>query len=380
MLSILLIVCTVLQAIVVFAYDCPLPLCDCCVPVSEREGPGIGFELTTSYGSVLSDAQDCLPSTYQVTSTASIKYHNGTIYPVAIVPATPPYISLLTRLSLSTTPPRPSFLERQMRWLNKRLGRPATADVGTISTLLTSLRHATEAHLKQPLDRVVVTTPQFPGLTRDDLRDAIEYAGLRSWLEYPLPYPKMLSTLNAAFAGNNLGLCTEWRNIYACWEEAEEGYLPLETVLGVAFTNSTLHASISRIDYAFQNSYDRPRAAPNLGLNAIHDYESPEGYWTDMRDWLHGFVREVEADRRPVTALVLMGENAGMEEFGEVLKDALGQERAQNLHVRIVADPMWAASRGAAMYARVRQEVPWNCQEPETCDEERTRLRHKGEL
>lgn len=30
-----------------------------------------------------------------------------------------------------------------------------------------------------------------------------------------------------------------------------------------------------------------------------------------------------------------------------------------------VADPLWAAARGAALYARIRQEVAWNCMEPE---------------
>ena len=32
------------------AYDCPLPECDYCIPDPVRQAPGIGFELTTSYG------------------------------------------------------------------------------------------------------------------------------------------------------------------------------------------------------------------------------------------------------------------------------------------------------------------------------------------
>lgn len=34
----------------VCAYDCPLPECDECLPAFVREAPGVGFELTTSYG------------------------------------------------------------------------------------------------------------------------------------------------------------------------------------------------------------------------------------------------------------------------------------------------------------------------------------------
>jgi hypothetical protein len=32
-----------------------------------------------------------------------------------------------------------------------------------------------------------------------------------------------------------------------------------------------------------------------------------------------------------------------------------------------LTDPLWAAARGAARYARLRQEVPWNCMKPRDC-------------
>jgi hypothetical protein len=32
-----------------------------------------------------------------------------------------------------------------------------------------------------------------------------------------------------------------------------------------------------------------------------------------------------------------------------------------------VADPLWAAARGAALYAQLRQKLPWNCTEPKGC-------------
>ena len=98
---------------------------------------------------------------------------------------------------------------------------------------MSSLRAITETRLGQDLDRVVVTTPQFPALTRDDLEDAIEYVGLSSWLRYPLPYPTSLYAPNAAYAANGHGLCKEWENLYACLEEAEEGEIPLEQVFAV---------------------------------------------------------------------------------------------------------------------------------------------------
>ena len=158
-------------------------------------------------------------------------HYNGSTTDLAFTPASPAYVELLTRLSQSTAPRKPSELRRYLHRLNKRLGRPATADVGTISALISSLRSEAETRLNHPLDRVVVTTPRFPGFTKEDLEDAIENVGLRSWLEYPLPYPTMLYAPNAAFAANSRGLCEALDNIYACLEEAEDGDIPLEQVL-----------------------------------------------------------------------------------------------------------------------------------------------------
>lgn len=149
------------------------------------------------------------------------------------VPASGAYRELLHRLSLLAKAPQTTTWQRYLRQLNKRLGRPATKDVGVLSELLFSLRSVTEAQLKRTLDRVVVTTPQFPALTREDLQDAVEYAGMKSWLDYPLPYPTMLYAPNAAYAANGRGLCQEWRNLYACLEEAEDGDIPLEQVFAI---------------------------------------------------------------------------------------------------------------------------------------------------
>ncbi|KAI9708734.1 MAG: hypothetical protein M1820_003689 [Bogoriella megaspora] len=298
------------------------------------------------------------------------QYQNGTIHHVSLAPATPDYIDLMTELSRTTHASPSNLISRTLRRLNKRLGRPSTPAVGTLSTLISALRTATEAHLPT-LDRVVVTAPQFPGLTREDLRDAIEYSGLRSWLEYPLPYPTMLYTLNAAYAGTGRGLCKDWRDIYSCWEEAEEGEIPLETVLGITYTNKTLSAAVARVAYAFEKSPGMHAAWPELGWDEKKrvDEEGRDLYWRDVATRLRSFVQEAEEKGRKVSSLVLMGENAGMQEFQDVLKEALALRGAEIMHVDTAVDPTWAASTGAAMYARVRQEVPWNCRAPDHCDE-----------
>jgi len=162
-----------------------------------------------------------------------VNHYNGSKLDVAHIPASPAYLDLLYRLFLSSKTPYPSTLQRYLRRLKKYLGRPVTKDVGIVSNLLSSLRAVTEAQLEQTLDRVVVTTPQFPDLIREDLQDAIEYAGLRSWLDYSLPYPTMLYAPNAAYAANGQGLCKERENLYTCLEEAEDGDIPLEQLYAI---------------------------------------------------------------------------------------------------------------------------------------------------
>lgn len=192
----------------------------------------------------------------------------------------------------------------------------------------------------------------------------------------------MLYALNAAYAGSGKGLCTQWRDPYACWEEAEEGEIPLETVLGVTYTNKTLGVAVARMAYAFEKTQDWHAVWPELGWDEGKKIVETGGerYWLEVKMRLRSFVREAEEKGKKISALVLMGENADMQEFQDVLKDALTLRVVEDLQVGAAVDATWAAGRGAAMYARVRQEVPWNCREPNHCDETRLVVNRPTEL
>lgn len=298
-------------------------------------------------------------------STVAVQHFNQSIDNVIRINGSDDYDRLLQRLSQSIKLPESSLIDRWRRKLNKRLGYPATADVGTISGMLTSLRTAAEHHLGSPLDRVVVTAPQFPALTSQDIKDAIENAGLRSWLVYPFPYPAQLYTLNAAYAANGRGQCTNWRDVYACWDEVEEGELLPETVLGLTLTDTMLLMSLSRIDYAFEKTPDRHLASTELGHGSLTAYPSPEAYWSAVTEQLKEFIVDMQKLGKKMTEIVLTGEHGAVPEILTALQEALAS--ANPIKVSQLADPMWAASRGAAMYARIRHEVPWNCSLASDC-------------
>ncbi|KAL2038571.1 hypothetical protein N7G274_008619 [Stereocaulon virgatum] len=334
------------------AYTCPLPECGYCLEPQIRTAPGIGFELTASYG------------------VSAVRYIDGSVRDVAMLHAQPNYIDLLTRLAQLASPPQSSPWSRYLRRLNRILGRPATKDVGILSTLIGSLATTTAHELNRTLNRVVVATPDFPALTSEDLNDAIEYVGLESWLVYPIPYPKMLYTANAAFAGSGRGLCTEWRNIYACGDEVMDGDIPMERVFAVSFTNTTLITSVSHIDYAFDPlDHDTHLVAPNLGLASLASYPSPTEYWVAVTQHLQLLPGRFAEKGQQISSLVLSGESATLPEFSKALKDALGGVWTAALEKggEEMGDPRWVTARGAARYASIRQQVPWNCGEREEC-------------
>lgn len=90
------------------------------------------------------------------------------------------YLAMMQRLSKSTAKPSDSLYQGYLRRLNKALGRPATQDVGILSSVLSKVKAETENQLSTSIDRVVVTTPHFEALTREDLHDGLEYVGLPS--------------------------------------------------------------------------------------------------------------------------------------------------------------------------------------------------------
>jgi hypothetical protein len=119
-----------------------------------------------------------------INSIAVAYFYNGTVINLAKVPATPAYRAFIEPLGNATLLGPPSYLAKWKRWLNKKRGLAATADVEVLAFLLIMLKSATLDALAQSIDRVAVTQPSIPALTQEDLKDALEYADLRSVSQY----------------------------------------------------------------------------------------------------------------------------------------------------------------------------------------------------
>lgn len=134
-----------------------------------------------------------------------------------------------------------SISRARRRW-NKLHGRPATRDVGIIATVLDELRITVDGTLGNgATKRVLPAIPALPGLTLEDLRDAMEYAGL-FMLVTDENLREVASETSAALAGTGYGIWEHYVDADACREE--EAHMPTSSTLTLSFTHSAFSAGL----------------------------------------------------------------------------------------------------------------------------------------
>ncbi|KAJ5936206.1 hypothetical protein N7454_005504 [Penicillium verhagenii] len=349
------------------SYDCGRPWCETCLSTHIHDAPGIGFDLTPSYG------------------TASVHYYNGTVVEVGHVQGNPEYLELMKRLTRDSRlwfdrTKKSSILSRfslsdttawgaWWRWLNKKLGSPIKAhnDVEIISELLQVLQNSTEKVISQPLDRVAVTTPDLSSIS-SIVNAALGDLNLRTWVGDSGFYPRSLAEADAFSPSSTVGI------FYTPASWPQWG--------GQALSRYNLDDA-QLLDF-------------NLGLdNLLQTKRSQDSLWPHLRSQLLALPRNYS---RSITHIFLAGESVTHPRFLATLRDAMAEimptwpgnlqtnipDHAGPAVVSKIVDPTFAASRGAALYARRRQEVQAGCTERSTCEatrnEERVPLSLKEDL
>jgi hypothetical protein len=273
--------------------------------------------------------------------------------------------------------------------------------------MLNSLRNAASTAVDTP-DRVAVSHQRFQGLAEYDLWDAIEYAHLRPWVAAGLPrpkidfpplpaagsYPDQLTEAHAVFAAHGKGLCEHFKHYWNC--EEEDYRVPLETTLVVGFTPTDLRGEIIRSRSAF-TSFQPRKGDPtfvdlSLGLDTRETLDSE--LWPRITNRLQDFTKALPGGLR-LDEILLTGENTTHPAFLDALTDALvanGYALGDNKNIDAgtqllpikrgdeVIDPAFASARGAAQYARWRQEAPIGCEEKARCERERREDSKQAEL
>ncbi|KAF2456045.1 hypothetical protein BDY21DRAFT_54994 [Lineolata rhizophorae] len=356
------------------AHNYWLRLCTDCVPRELVHAPGVGFSLSTSSG------------------TAAVRFHNGTIAPVARVVGSLEYQELM--FHLADDPPSwplnpwerlKDELRKAKRRLNKSRGLPATPEVGTLSSMIEALRNETESFLGHNVTSVVVSVPSLPTLRQghehiEDVQDAVEYAGLEA-------LRPELEEIQAGFAGYGLGLCKHYVDIEACYRERLD--MKMSDVLALSYDRYSLTLSRTllttplrqRVQAHFAGDWSLGRQVLDTDL---YWRAHPTEYWGTIGEFIYnkGTYRRPES----IDVVLLLGECAADPDFIEVLQDVFrGSGRmtspyyshvlsgtaslgGQTNQGRLSAnDTLYMAAKGAAEIAKRVQEAPPGCREPEFC-------------
>ncbi|CEJ59116.1 hypothetical protein PMG11_07752 [Penicillium brasilianum] len=334
---------------------------------------------------------------------------NGTVVEVAHVQGNPEYLDLMMRLSGDPQPhlnrTKKSLydlifsrfsLSDTTSWgawwrrLNKVLGRPikAYSDVEIISELLQQLQMATEKEISQAVDRVAVATPDISSISQI-VNAALSDLNLHTWVGDSVWYPERFSEADAVYAANGYGLCSNYQDLWECTDEFDS---PAGThVFFIFYSRHALYTSIIAPisgEALTRFNWDEAQILDfELGLDhLLQTNGSQDALWSSLRSQLSDLPREYPFS---LTHILVAGESVMYPRFLATLRDALAEIMPMsplNLRTNIPGytksatvsksvDLTFAASRGAALYARRRQEVQAHCTESSKCEAIRERER-----
>ncbi|KAK9783906.1 hypothetical protein SCAR479_00465 [Seiridium cardinale] len=315
---------------------------------------GIGFDLSPSYG------------------TVAVSYPNGSIHPIAKVEGDAAYRKLMLRLSLpssqhiqyaSSAPfishytdhlaskPHQNVREAiddipRQAWRDsrKKIGLPASGDVGTISNMVKALREQASSFVGQAISVAAISVPHLAALYGEDLHDAFEYLSLGHLELYPFWNLQPIPSTVAAYAGNGLGLCENYTDTAACHEE--EARIPRRYALAVSYTHGGLITSQSKVALAY--GIEEIPSLENLKLG--YDARHGEYYWEKVRHMLRSPVVD-SLILRNVSMVLLQGDASELPQFREILDEVVDDV------IRVQPDildqePIFSASKGTAELAK----------------------------
>ncbi|KAF8853651.1 hypothetical protein BDZ45DRAFT_677536 [Acephala macrosclerotiorum] len=332
-------------------------ICNGCVPRELVHAPGIGLDLSSSYG------------------TAAIRYHNGTVVDVGRVEGSAEYKDLMNRLSgpyKRYGPPFKTPLDRieydldqaKRRWRRLK-GIPSTEDITTLSGMLTQLRWLFGRELGMDVHGVVLSMRQMANLLPEDLAEALDWAALYPVKSYKYQHGSLHSA-NAAWAGMGMGICEHWQEIERCDEE--EKHFRLKQALALTYTYDELVVEIVVMMNAHHSFRLVQARFPDLSYGTWDNDRSNTTYWDTIGR------KVVETSKRsawPIEELMLMGEYAEEKRFLDSIWKALGR----TLDVQKLWAPLqrpefnaeFVAARGAAEMAKRWQGETWGCVEGDWC-------------
>lgn len=217
-----------------------------------------------------------------------------------------------------------------------------------------------------PVDLAFVTVPYLPALYMEDLVDASEYAGIRlltlPWYVHrsgdQAQWP--VTEINTAYAGNGFGICISYKDRTRCSEEL--GQMPQQNVFAVLFTWTALTAHVSPL-WSAEGFYSASGIV-NFDLGLINE-RSTTDYWARIRSALREGMASYTGRGKELGLVVSHGEQAENQHFDRILKEEVLKYQVDTTGPEFsVQDPVFAAARGAAEFAK---RAPFLCLYADNC-------------
>ncbi|KAI0460064.1 hypothetical protein F5B21DRAFT_129515 [Xylaria acuta] len=298
---------------------------------------GIGFDLSPSY------------------ATVAVSYPNGSIQPIARVEGNAAYREMMLRLSLPSSKhlhkPYADVSEsigdvpRQIwRDTRKKLFLPSSRDVGTLSKMIHALRDQASDFVGEPVSAAAISIPHLAALYGDDLHDAFEYLSLIYLEFYSFWNFRPIPATIAAYAGNGLGLCRNYRDAAACREE-ESHFLP-RYALAVGYTHTSLTTSQAIVGSAYNVEESPALENLRLGYDARHE----ESYWETVQHMLQSPVLDTWIPRN-FSMVLLFGDATEKPRFREVLRGVVDDVLSGQIDI-VDQQPEFSAAKGVAELAK----------------------------
>jgi hypothetical protein len=218
--------------------------------------------------------------------------------------------------------------------------------------MIHALRDKASSFVGEPISAATISIPHLAALYGEDICDAFEYLSLIYLEFYPYTFSRPLPATIAAYAGNGLGLCKDYKNIEACKEE--QANMPWQYALAISYTHTSLMTSHASVKDAYY--LEEIHTVENLRLGYNDRYQ--EAYWETVRDALE--LPVLSPPVRNNTMVLVLGDAGEKPKFREVLEQMIadvigGEPKMVDQH------PEFSAAKGAAELAKraiFRQRMP----------------------
>ncbi|KAI1744310.1 hypothetical protein F4680DRAFT_444339 [Xylaria scruposa] len=293
--------------------------------------------------------------------------------PVARIPGSSQYVELMQSLATSPIKTMPDGSRRPPEsWARKLVFLPATPEIAILANMVSQLRREAEAVLRQRVKGVAIASPDGVSLTRYEIRDILDYLRMEDLIadKQNVMFDQLFS-LAATSAGYGDGLCASYTDAYECEKEQ------------LSFLNLwALHLDFSY--HSFTGAMDWTSKARRL---MAHDYfvdlelgerHRPLGDVSkEQKHWdrVGMRIRQFANSKRRVERLYLTGDSASEPRFLEAVTTALVDFALPSVLETLeytssnasAKHYLFATSKGAAEFAKRRQEGMALCQLPEKC-------------